>query len=459
MATLRNPRLIIPAIVLLVLGAGAFYRFAGASPEEDSALVATVKQDDLRVTVSTTGELRAREAVQVQGPAMAQVVNVYQTKISSIVPEGTEVEKGEVIAELDRGAVAAKLADVTLNLQKATAQYTSAQLDSALALAQAREDIRTADYALEEKKLAKEQSKYEAPTVQRQTEIDFERAQRQAAQARASYQTKLKQATAKMSEAAAERDRQANQLKVIQQVMDAFTVRAPSDGMVIYVREWNGRKKGVGSTWSPWDPTVATLPDLTQMESATYVNEVDVRKVAVGQKVRITLDSDPSKVLTGTVSSVANVGEQRPNQDSKVFEVKIVVAEADTTLRPGMTTANAIETAVIPNALYIPIEAVSADSGGSFVYKRDGGDLVKQQVVTGAMSDNEIVVLRGLEKGDQVLLAPPADAAGIRKSLLDGVQAAPPGKPTSPAEAPKPQATTPRGPAVRAEPAPAAKRP
>jgi len=53
--------------------------------------------------------------------------------------------------------------------------------------------------------------------------------------------------------------------------------------MVIYVKEWNGRKRTVGSQVNAWEPGVATLPDLTQMESVTYVNEIDVRKLAVGQ--------------------------------------------------------------------------------------------------------------------------------------------------------------------------------
>jgi RND family efflux transporter MFP subunit len=195
---------------------------------------------------------------------------------------------------------------------------------------------------------------------------------------------------------------------------------------VIYVREWNGKKKGVGSQWSPWDPTVATLPDLTQMESDTYVNEVDVRKVAVGQKVKISLDADPTKKLDGTVTSVANVGEQRPNQDSKVFEVKIDIAQVDTTLRPGMTTSNAIETASRDGVLSIPLEAVTSERGMSFVYRKDGGHVVKQQIETGVMNDNDIVVKRGLERGDKVLLVPPPDKAGIKESLIPGWKPAPP---------------------------------
>ena len=411
---------------LLVAGPIAWYTWSTPMATDDGTIVARVRQGAFRVTVTTTGELRARKFVQVTGPANAQMANVYQTKISTIVPEGQLVKEGDVIAELDRGPAAAKLADVSLNLQKASAQYTSAMLDSALNLAQAREDMRTAEYTLEEKKLAKEQAQYEAPTIRRQADIDYEKAQRALERSKASYETKLKQAIAKMSEVSADRDRQSNQLKIIQDVMASFTIKAPTPGMVIYVREWNGKKKGVGSQWSPWDPAVATLPDLTQMESQTYVNEVDVRKIAVGQKVQITLDADPTKKLPGIVTAVANVGEQRPNQDSKVFEVKITVEQADTTLRPGMTTANAIETASIPNVLFVPLEAVTSDSGLSYVYKRDGGRIVRQQIEVGVMNDNEIVVRRGLAKGDEVLLVAPADKADIETATLPGVKPVPP---------------------------------
>jgi RND family efflux transporter MFP subunit len=420
--------LVLLVLSLFVAGPIAWLKWSGpAAGSDEAAVMATVKEGSFHVNVTTTGELRARKFVQVTGPANAQAANVYQTKIASIVPEGQLVKEGEVIAELDKGPAATKLADVTLNLQKALAQYTSAQLDSTLNLATAREDIRTAEYTLEEKKLAKEQAQYEAPTIKRQAEIDFEKAQRAFEQSKVNYQTKFKQAVAKMAEVGADRDRQANQLKIIQDVMSSFTIKAPAPGMVIYVREWNGKKKGVGSQWSPWDPTVATLPDLTQMESDTYINEVDVRKIAVGQKVAIALDADPTKKLKGTVTSVANVGEQRPNQDSKVFEVKINIEQADTTLRPGMTTSNAIETASIAHVLSVPLEAVTSEGGLSFVYKRDGGHVVKQQVETGVMNDNEIIVRRGLQKGDKVLLVPPADKATLKVELIPGL------KPVAPA--------------------------
>ncbi len=384
----------------------------------DNSLVARVKRGPFAVTVNTAGELRARQFVQITAPSGAQQAGAWQMKIQSIVPEGTIVKQGDVVAELDRSTLANKLDEVRLALQKAEAQYEQARLDSTLTLSTARENIRTMELALEEKRLAKEQAVYEAPTVKRQAEIDYERAERALAQARSDYTTKTEQAKAKMREVGADLQRQRNLFKAVQDVMAGFTIRAPGPGMVIYVKEWNGRKRTTGSQVNAWDAGVATLPDLTQMESVTYVNEIDIRKLAVGQPVTLTLDADPTKRLTGTVASVANVGEQRPNADAKVFEVKVTVQGSDTTLRPGMTTGNAIETMKMNVALYVPLEAVSSADGIPFVYRQDGGRVTKQEVITGPMNDDEVVIVRGLDENDRVLLTPPPDHEHITMTRL-----------------------------------------
>ncbi|HTI65254.1 MAG TPA: hypothetical protein VL524_17130, partial [Gemmatimonadaceae bacterium] len=178
MQQIRKRWLFLLAAALMIGGPVAWYKWPAAASAAEAGLTSPVKLGTFKVVVTTTGELRARKFVQVQGPAQAQSVNVYQTKIASIVPEGSVVKAGDVIAELDRSPAATKLADVTLSLQKAQAEYTTAELDSALNLAQAREDVRTAEYTLEEKKIAKEQAQYEAPSIKRQADIDLEKAQR-----------------------------------------------------------------------------------------------------------------------------------------------------------------------------------------------------------------------------------------------------------------------------------------
>jgi len=429
------------AAVVVIAAAAIFMTPTSATPT--SNIAARVRRGDFKVMVMTAGELRALRDIKVTGPTMLQQAQVFNVKIASLVPEGTLVKEGDVVAELDKTPAATKMADVTLAFQKAQAVFEQAQLDSALNLSKAREDIKTMELSLEEKRIAKDQAKFEAPSVQRQAAIDLEKAERALAQAKLDYKTKTEQAQAKMREVGADVQRQRNLLTIIQEVIQNFTVRAPAPGMVIYVKEWNGKKRTVGQQIGAWDPTVATLPDLSGMESITYVNEIDVRKVEKGQPVVITLDADPSKKLTGKVTAVANVGEQRPNADAKVFEVKVTVDKPDTTLRPGMTTGNSIETAAVKDVLFIPIEAVNSDPEGMpFVFKKSGSRIFKQEIATGAMNDDEVVVAKGLEEGDEILLLPPPNKDELDVARLEGSREKPKTVPAGDTALSKPIAPT-----------------
>jgi hypothetical protein len=397
----RRPLVLLIVVAVGIITAG-WLRRSSHRADPVARVVQPTERNVFASFITTTGELRARRFVTIQGPN-SQVAEIFQTKITWMVPEGTQVKQGDRVAELDPAPAAARLQSVKLDLQKAEADFTNAQLDSAMTLSQAREDVRIADYALEERTLGKQQAAYEAPTIKRQADLDYERAVRGAASARRNLDIKTQQAVAKITIANANVGRRRSAVAAVEAAIAEFTVHAPSEGLVIYLHE-GGRTKGTGSTYYPWDPTVATLPDLTAMQSQTYVNEVDIRSVAVGQNVRLTLDAEPGKHLTGRVMSVANVGEQRPNQDAKVFEVVIDIAESDTTLRPGMTTANTIETGTSPRVLTIPIAAVVNERGQSFVYVQAGSDVVKQAVELGASDNLNVVVRRGLSASDQVLL-------------------------------------------------------
>lgn len=345
-------------------------------------------------------------------------------KITKLVPEGTTVKPGDVVAELDQSEIASKIRDAQLNIQKSQAEYTKTKLDTALTLAAAREELSNLASALEEKKLIKEQSVYEAPAIRKQVDLDYDRTERQQKQAVINYKTKVQQAVAKMQSVEADLMREQQKLQMLSEMIAQFKISAPAVGIVVYQREWNGKKRVVGSTVSPWDPTVATLPDLDTMESITYINEVDILKIQKGQQVKLGLDSDPDKKLTGVITSVANIGEQRPNSDSKVFEVRILINERDTSLRPSMTTSNAILVSSLPKKMSVPLECLHADSGRTFVYKQEGSSLIKQEVKVGMTNDNEATIEIGISRTDKLYLSLPPE-----KSLLNAsVKLLPPAK-------------------------------
>lgn len=399
---------------LLIAVIGLFWFASSGKSGADNDVIVTPKRGEFFVTVTTTGELQAKSSIQVMGPQNARAASIWQMKMTNLVPEGTVVKKGDFIAELDKSEITGKFKDSQLSVQKFEAQYTQTQLDSVLSLSQARDELINLHYAQEEKRIIFEQSAYEAPAMRRQAEIDYERAQRNYEQAKKNYVTKTKQAIAKMQAVDADLMKERQRMELYQKTMTEFTINAPADGMVIYAREWNGKKKVVGSTINAWDPSVATLPDLREMESITYVNEVDIQKIAMGQSVKLKLDADPKKVLTGKVTGLANIGEQRPNSDAKVFEVRIQVHESDTTLRPAMTTSNEILVANLADALHIPLECIHTEGTTTFVFKKDGGSVVKQQVKLGLMNENEAVVVEGLTARDQVLASLPNEPEKLK---------------------------------------------
>ena len=411
-----SKRIVSIAVVLIVLMVSWFV-FADDSTETTSLYIIP-EEGEFVVDVTTTGELKAKNSTLVRGPASMRNYRLNEIKIQRLVEEGKVVKKGDFVAELDRTQLLTKIQDARLEVQKVQSQITQEQLDSSLTLSQARDNLINLGYTLEEKEIALREAKYESPSVQRQAQIDLDRTKRQLAQETKNYSTKVKQAEAKISEIEADLVKKERELTEIQELMTQFTINAPADGMVIYRKGFNGQKNKAGSTIYAWSPVVAELPNFDVMQSITYVNEVDIKKVKVGQQVEIGLDADSDKLLSGAVVEVANVGEQKPGSDSKVFQVIIEVTGVDTTLRPAMTTSNRILVDDLDEALFVPLETIHTVDSLNFVFKRSGGGAVMQQVELGLINDNAAVIHAGISKEDQLFLSVPADTLGIRRNYL-----------------------------------------
>lgn len=391
-------------MILLVL-----WYFLGRTDKTESTIIVPAKFGEFRVLVTTSGELEAKSSEDIKGPSGLRDFRIWQVKINDIIPDGTVVDSGAYVADLDRSDLMDQMKDVETELEKLQSQYTKIQLDTSMEMRNAREELINLRYNLEELQLRYDQSKYEPPATIRQIQIDLEKGQRAYEQAQNNYQLKLDKARANMQEVSATLQQTERKYSQINTILKQFRIYAPKAGMVIHRRNWDGSKQGIGSTiQTGWDNVVASLPNLTEMISKTYVNEIDISKVRTGQKVEIGVDAFPDRSYTGEIIEVANIGEQLRNSNAKVFEVRIMINESDTILRPAMTTKNTIITDVIPNAVFIPLESVHTIDSISFVYF--SGRQTRQQVKLGRSNQNEIVVIEGLKEGDLIYLAPPANA-------------------------------------------------
>ena len=373
-----------------------------------------VQKGKFEISIISAGELLAEKSVDIKGPeiAMGRDIRFFNIKIQDLIPEGTVVKEGDYIATLDRTDLNNSLKDAQDLLTTRQTNLDMKLLDSAVVLNDLRDGIKNQRFIVQEAAMTLHNSKYEPPTTIRQAEIELDKSQRSLEQLQRSYTQILAQNKTDIINQNYWVNKVSRRVKDIEEVLSEFTVKAPAPGMVIYKREWSGNKRKVGSMIDPFDRVVATLPDLTSMLSKTYVNEIDVSKMKIGQNVNITIDAFPKKMYTGTVSFVANVGEKLLNSDDKVFEVQIKVAGSDLALRPSMTTGNKIIVSTMKDAIYIPVECVQAGVDSiPFVYTKKG---IKQIVLLGESNEKYVLIEKGLDAGTLLYLNNPENPEKFR---------------------------------------------
>ncbi len=395
----------------------AYFFLRGDQEDQLSDVMTEVVQGEFYISVTGTGELKAKNSVKIRAPQGMRPAGIYETTLSDLVPEGTIVQEGQYVGSLDRTEISNKMSNVQSEIEKIETQLEQAKIDTAIELRAIRDQLVNLDFSKKEKQLLVEQNKYEAQSIIRQTELDLERLERDFSQLEKKYELKQQQSEAKIREINALLRQNRQKLEKFSELSNEFSISAPTSGMVIYARTWNGKKEP-GSRISAWDPVVAELPDLTDMISKTYVNEVDISKVKQGQEVNVKVDAFPEESYTGVVLTVANIGEQLRGYDSKVFEVVIQINESDSILRPAMTTSNEIITDTFHNVLYVPLECIQSDSL-SFVYMKEKGQTVKREVITGLSNDNQIVIKEGLAPGEQIFMSIPEKVNDLKFVPID----------------------------------------
>lgn len=423
--------LIISGIVALAIIISLIVFNRLLSKKSEVSVFAEVKEGLFEIAISNSGELLAENSFDIKGPEIQQTqgpgggqgggywgggghdhMRIMSFKIQDIIAEGTMVKKGDYIAQLDRTEYDNTLKDAMENLTTLQANLEMKVLDTAVTLTDLRDEIKNQIYVVEEARITLAESKYEPPATIRKAEINLNKAERGLEQLKKNYNLRRAQALADIKQTKqALSDGQAL-VKALQDFLAQFTIRAPADGIVLYKQEWNGTKRKAGSQVNPFDRVVATLPDLDSILSKTYVNEIEVSKVAVDQDVVITVDALPGKSFKGKVISVANVGEVLPNSDAKMFEVMIRIFNSEKILRPAMTSWNRIITKTFDNAIFIPTECVytGADSI-PFVYKKNK---TRQIVILGDMNEKNVIVKQGLEPGTSIFVVPPENSADFR---------------------------------------------
>lgn len=203
-------------------------------------------------------------------------------------------------------------------------------------------------------------------------------------------------------------------------------IYAPLAGRVVAVNVEEGETAVMG-TMNNSGTVMFTLGDLSGMEAEIYVDEADVKTVAVGQPAVVTLDADENAKYKATVASISympssETASTSTGSDVVEFKVTLSLREFDKYVRPGMSASAEITTASHAGVLACPIQALGKqDLGGKSidtVFVLAGGRAKTVPVTTGISDGVNIEITSGLKAGD-VVIAGPYD---ILRTLHDGDQ-------------------------------------
>ncbi|MEG6568057.1 HlyD family efflux transporter periplasmic adaptor subunit [Thermoanaerobacterium saccharolyticum] len=227
-----------------------------------------------------------------------------------------------------------------------------------------------------------------------------------------------------------------NNYNNLQNQLDNLSIYAPIDGVIIsqninegdelgsnsYSTSSNNTASGSGGTASnsSGNVSVNSLSSLTnQAETAVIINdsnysvdvpidETDISKIKVGQKVTLTTDDLPGETFDGTVSEISSVPTIQNNVAS--YDVTVSLPYTDK-LKLGQTMNASIIVAEKDNALLLPIEAVQTNGNNKYVILYDENNSNNssrrrniKQVQTGLYNDKYIEIVSGLNEGDKVLI-------------------------------------------------------
>ncbi len=348
------------AAALLIIGGSYYYRQTHTTAGKIRYVTAAAEKGALTVSISASGNIIVDQQATVDPTITGTVSNLS-------VNVGDKAEKGQFLFDIIND-------DLSVSAAKAAASYETAKNS----LESARIDRDSAD---EDYDKAKDDDDYTDDEVDiledkiNLAEAEITQAEKSLAAALADYQNARSDAGKRK-------------------------VTAPIAGTVQEINVKNGddlsRTSDADNSSAP-----IIIGDAATLKAEVQVNEVDIARVAIGQKTALKLDALPETEFTGKVEKIDSLG----TTESGVVSYKVTVNfdNLDSRIKPDMSVSSSIITGVKQDVILIPSSAVKSEAGGSYVEVLSGGEAKRKTVEAGASNDTQTEIISGLSAGDKII--------------------------------------------------------
>ena len=414
------------------------------STSDSGPMMYCVERGDFIHEITERGNVESSKNVEIRCEVKAK--GSSGTTILEIVPEGSMVKEGDILARLDSSALEINRTNQSIICSNSKAVLIQAKKDYETAVIakkeylegqyqQAEQTILNEKFmAQEDLSKAKEYVNYSEQLAargyipQQQLEADHFAVDK-AANALNMAETKLKvlqkftrkkmevqlesdiktaEARMKAQEASHELDKA--HLEEIENQIAKCVIRAPQDGQVVYANEtnWRGSKQVIidAGEMVRERQAIIRMPDSKQMNVVAKINEANVALVSPGMPATVRLDAFPELELQGTVQKVGEfpVPTSWFGSSVKEYETTVQIDETPPGLRPGLTAEVRILVEHVPEAIQAPVQSVFEHGEKYYCVSVEDGRYLAREVKLGSTNDKTVIVDGGLSEGESIVL-------------------------------------------------------
>jgi len=383
------------AVVLGVVGVYGYTVLARPATTVDPARLATVERGDLARSVVATGRIEPITKVEIKSKANGIIKELK-------VQVGDRVTVNQVLAELDRDNLAARLRE-----SRAALTGADANLRAALAeLAKNKVEAEGPDVAFARRNVERADQLSRDKLISPQNLDDARSAMDQAVNRQAVAKSQLGVSDARVAQARATVAQSQAAVDRTEEELSNATIRSPLNGVVL------SRDIEVGSPVSSIlnlgssATLVMVLGDISQVYVKGKVDEADIGLVRLGQPARIKVETFKDRQFEGRVTQIAPMGVEKDNVVN--FEVRVSIDNASGELRANMTSNAEIVLEEHKGTLIVPERAVIYDASHRAFAERVQPDSKtgreRVPITIGVSNGTRTQVVKGLAAGDRIIL-------------------------------------------------------
>jgi len=383
------------AIVVLSAATWGYVSLNGASAGVDPSKVATVERGTMVRSVVATGKVEPVTKVEVKSKANG-IIEKLNVDVDQVV------NAGDVLAELDKEQLRARVRELEANLQAKRAALNAAEAQ----LTKNTIEAESPDVEFARRNFERAQTLHGEKLLAASALDDSKSALEVAQNRQRAAQGQLVVSRARVVEAQAAVAEASAAVERAEEDLANSTIKAPIRSTVLTRDVELGSPVSSILNLGANATLVMTLGDIDQVFVRGKVDEADIGNVRLGQRARITVETFKDRKFEGRVTQISPIGAEKDNVTT--FEVKVSIENGAKALKANMTANAEIVLEEHPNSLIIPEAAISYDAE-----RKPTVDLLdptaktgrkKVVIQTGVGNGSKTQVLRGLKQGDKIVL-------------------------------------------------------